>query len=139
MGFILTKVCAYNAHKDVLIAKLCLMDFLIVQFVITIMVISSAMNCRTVQPSVTQTNIGMKYIFNVLIVLKNMEIIVLNVLLQVFIINFIELLILIFFFYKKIVLNVCQDINLILMQLIKVEQCVEDSQIIQIIVTLDNI
>jgi len=64
------------------------MDFLVVQFVITIMVISSAMNCRTVQPSVTQTNIGMEYIFNVLIVLKNMEIIVLNALLKVFIKNF---------------------------------------------------
>jgi len=81
MGFILTKVSVYNVPKDVLIVKLFLMDFLPVQFVTTIMVISSAMICRTVQPSVIQINIGMENIFNVLIALKNMEIIVLNALL----------------------------------------------------------
>jgi len=60
------------------------MDFLNVQFVITIMDIFSAKHFKIVQLTALPVNIGMNLIFNVLIVLNNMEIIVHNVNLQAY-------------------------------------------------------
>jgi len=77
-------VGANYVHKDVLIVQVYPMDFLNVQLVITIMDISSAKHFKIVQLTALPVNIGMDLIFNVLIALKNMEIIVLNVLPQAY-------------------------------------------------------